>query len=263
MNKVMDNFGVFDYSETAEGTYEYTAAEMRSYFAAIVGNGVLKGVAGQFAATAAGLTVSLSTGEGWLLGVHGEIVDDIDFVLDPVVSGMSRICSIVMDVDTIAQQMGISVLVGTQATSPSDPVLTETATRYQQLLHKAQIHDNGTITLTDGRSFVTRPGDGVDLASIGAAAKSAIATFVLNKNNWSAGNYTITAANVPVLAAVTTETMVEILPGLTITDAELEALQGANIQDAGQSAGSITIKARAGAPTIDIPIRIVIRGDLY
>ena len=167
MDKIMDNFGVFDYVETPEGTYEYTAAELRSYFAAIVGNGVLKGVAGEFAASAAGLNLTLASGEGWLLGVHGVLVNSVLFALDPVVSGMSRICGIVLDVDTINQLMGISVLVGTQAASPSDPVLTQTATRYQQFIHKAQVHDDGTVTLTDCRSFVTRPGDGVDLTSIG------------------------------------------------------------------------------------------------
>lgn len=167
MNKVMDNFGVFDYLETSEGTYEYTAAELRSYFAAIVGNGILKGIAGQFAASAARLTVTLSTGEAWLLGVHGVIVNSVDFTLDPVVSGMSRIVSFVLDVDTINQLMGISVLVGSQAASPVAPVLTQTATRYQQLIHKGVVHDNGTVTLSDYRTYVTRPGDGVDLTSIG------------------------------------------------------------------------------------------------
>ena len=43
MDKLMDSVGIFDYIEDANGTYEYTAAEMRAYFAALVGNGVLKG----------------------------------------------------------------------------------------------------------------------------------------------------------------------------------------------------------------------------
>lgn len=167
MDKIMDNFGLFDYMETAQGTYEYTAEEMRSYFAAIVGNGVLKGIAGQFAASATGLNVTIASGEAWLLGVHGVMVNNATFALDPVVSGMSRICLFVMDIDTINQLMGISILVGTQAASPDDPVLSQTATRYQHLMYRARVYDNGTIVLTDLRSYVTRPGDGVDLTNIG------------------------------------------------------------------------------------------------
>jgi len=278
MNKIMDNFGVFDYLETPEGTYEYTAEEMRNYFAAIVGNGVLKGVGGEFAASAAGLTITLATGEGWLLGVHGVIVDPVGFVMDPVVSGMSRICSIVMDVDTINQLMGISVLVGTQAASPSDPVLTQTATRYQQLVHKAQVHDDGTVTLTDCRSFVTRPGDGVDLTSIGGisflinqssltAAQKAQAranagassipvdyAVTLAAANWAAGIYTISSA------VITASNAVLFTPSAAATDAQLNAIQAANIQRSTQSNGEIKIKARGTVPAIDVPLVLTIWG---
>lgn len=278
MDKIMDNFGVFDYLETAEGTYEYTAEEMRSYFAAIVGNGVLKGVAGEFEASADGLTISLSTGEGWLLGVNGVIVNPVDFVMDPVVSGMSRICSIVMDVDTINQLMGISVLVGTQAESPSDPVLIETATRYQQLIHKAQIHDDGTITLTDSRSFVTRPGDGVDLTSIGGisflanqptiteeqkaqaranAGASSIPTdysATLVAANWASARYTISQA------AITANNAVLLTPPAGITAAQLNAIQSANIQRYSQANGQIVVQAYGTVPSIDVPLVLTIWG---
>lgn len=278
MDKIMDNFGVFDYLETAEGTYEYTSEEMRSYFAAIVGNGVLKGVAGEFEASADGLTISLSTGEGWLLGVHGVIVNPVDFVMDPVVSGMSRICSIVMDVDTINQLMGISVLVGTQAESPSDPVLIETATRYQQLIHKAQIHDDGTITLTDSRSFVTRPGDGVDLTSIGGisflanqptiteeqkaqaranAGASSIPTdysATLVAANWASARYTISHA------AITANNAVLLTPPAGITAEQLNAIQSANIQRYSQANGQIVVQAYGTVPSIDVPLVLTIWG---
>ncbi len=284
MNKIMDNFGVFDYLETPEGTYEYTAEELRSYFAALVGNGVLKGVAGQLAASAAGLTVTLATGEAWLLGVHGVIVNPVTFVLDPVVAGMSRICSVVVDVDTINQLMGISVLVGTQAASPSDPVLTQTATRYQQLLHKARVYDNGTIVLSDCRSFVTRPGDGVDLTSIGGISFLAAQTLTAAQkaqacSNMGAAKRSVPPINVTLAAAtwnnpsaglyaiynsnITAESAVEVLPGLSISATQLAALQAANLQDNWQGTGVIVVKAFGAVPAIDIPIRMIIRGDLY
>ena len=278
MNKVMDNFGVFDYVETPEGTYEYTAEELRSYFAAIVGNGVLKGIAGQFAASASGLTVTLSTGEAWLLGVHGVIVNAVDFILDPVVSGMSRVVSFVLDVDTINQLMGISVLVGTQAASPADPVLTQTATRYQQLIHKGVVHDNGTITLSDNRTYVTRPGDGVDLTNIGGisflvnqstltaaqkaqaranAGASSIPTdysVTLTAASWAAGIYTISNA------AITAGNTVLLTPPAGVTVAQLNAIQAANIQRYSQANGQIAVKAYGTVPAIDVPLVLTIWG---
>ena len=177
MNKIMDSFGVFDYIEDVGGTYEYTAAEMRAYFAALVGNGVLKGAGNQFNASASGLQVTLGTGIGWLLGARGELTGQVTFTIDPVSSGMSKICSIVLDLDTVNQLIGISVLSGTQAASPSAPQLTTTEQRYQKLLWSATVHDNGTITLADARTYVSRPGDGVSAAEIGAVSFTDVQTL--------------------------------------------------------------------------------------
>lgn len=53
----------------------------------------------------------------------------------------------------------------------------------------------------------------------------------------------------------------ELLPALDITTAQLTALQAANIQDNGQSEGTVSLKAFGTQPTIDLPIRIILRGD--
>lgn len=254
MFKRMDSFGVFDYIETSEGTYEYSAAKMREQFAGLVGNGVLKGVDDQFNASATGLQVTIGTGEAWLLGVHGKMIAASTFTLDPVVSGMSKICSLVLDVDIPNQLFGISILAGAQAASPSAPQTTQLETRYQQVIWQARVHDDGTITLSDFRTFLIRPGDGI---------KSILTSAVLDKDNWINNTYTLTETDVTALAAVTAATIWEILPGLSATDAEIEALQAANLLDGGQSTGSITLRAKDGAPAIDVPIRIIIRGDLY
>lgn len=63
------------------------------------------------------------------------------------------------------------------------------------------------------------------------------------------------------VSEVTLTSNQELLPSLTITDAELRALQSANIIDAGQSAGVINLKAFGNKPTIDLPIRVILRGD--
>ena len=246
MDKIMDNMGIFDYVETPEGTYEYTAGEISNQFAGLVKNGVVKGVGDQFNASVVGLQITLGIGEAWLLGHHGEMIDQTILTSDPVSAGMQKICSVVLDVDITNQQMGISLVAGTQAESPSAPELTQTEARYQQEIWQALVHSDGTITLDDKRVFIARLGDLPTLSSINLLA-----------SNWSGVNYTLTVPGVNMNSAV------EVLPGLSITEDQLEALQGANIQDGGQAAGSITLKAFGDVPTVDIPIRIIVRGDLY
>ena len=63
------------------------------------------------------------------------------------------------------------------------------------------------------------------------------------------------------VTGVTTTSNQEYLPALDITTEQLEALQAANIQDGGQAAGTATLKAFGTKPTIDLPIRIIKRGD--
>ena len=117
--------------------------------------------------------------------------------------------------------------------------------------------------LTHAARHASGGDDAVSPASILAAGKSVLATAVLNRNNWSNNVYTLSGSDVAALSAVTAQSAWEILPGLSATDAQIEALQSANLLDGGQAAGSITIRAKNGAPTIDLPIRIILRGDLY
>jgi len=87
------------------------------------------------------------------------------------------------------------------------------------------------------------------------AGKSSAVTATLSASGWSSGSYTLS------VSGVTTTSNQEVLPGLSITAAQLEALQAANIQDGGQSSGKIILKAYGDVPTINIPIRVIVRGD--
>lgn len=64
-----------------------------------------------------------------------------------------------------------------------------------------------------------------------------------------------------VLKGVTMTSIQDIIPPLGVTTEQLEALQGANIQDGGQAADLITLLAFGDKPEIDIPIRVIMRGD--
>lgn len=63
--------------------------------------------------------------------------------------------------------------------------------------------------------------------------------------------------------AITETSPVEMLPGKNITAEQYEALQLANpIDDGTQTAGKIGFKLMGYVPTIPIPVRFIIRGDL-
>lgn len=97
--------------------------------------------------------------------------------------------------------------------------------------------------------------DALSPAAIGAAAVSTIVTATLSASGWSSGTYVLT------VSGVTATSNQEILPAVGITAEQLEALQAANIQDGGQAVNNITLKAYGDVPTIDIPIRVIKRGD--
>ena len=83
-------------------------------------------------------------------------------------------------------------------------------------------------------------------------------------NNPTAGLYTIATANLAILSNVAdANTSVEFQPAVGITTVQIQALQAANVQEYSQSAGTIVLKAHGTVPTIDIPIRINVRGDVY
>lgn len=94
---------------------------------------------------------------------------------------------------------------------------------------------------------------------IGAAKKSTIVNTTLLAANWTgdAVPYTYTLT----VNGITVTSNQEFIPGLGITLEELTALQGLNTVDGGQAANTATILAFGTKPSIDIPIRVVLRGD--
>ena len=94
----------------------------------------------------------------------------------------------------------------------------------------------------------------------GKVSSSSLVTATLTAAGWtgSAAPYSQTI----LIAGVTATSANELLPGSGITADQLKALQAANIQDGSQAAGSITVKAYGDKPTINLPVRIIVRGDL-
>lgn len=82
-----------------------------------------------------------------------------------------------------------------------------------------------------------------------------VVNAVISTDGWSGPEYSLAVEGV-------TETSVqEILPAIGITEEQLAALQKANLQDSGQVNGMIYLFAYGETPEIDIPIRVILRGE--
>ena len=106
----------------------------------------------------------------------------------------------------------------------------------------------------DGAGGVTTATKGTDYAG---TSETVTATLLAASWTGSSAPYTYTLA----VTGVTANSNQELLPALTITSEQLTALQAANIQDGGQAANSVTLTAFGDKPTIDLPIRVIVRGD--
>ena len=106
----------------------------------------------------------------------------------------------------------------------------------------------------NGSGGVTTATKGTDYAG---TSKTVTATLLAASWTGSSAPYTYTLA----VTGVTANSNQELLPALTITEEQLTALQAANIQDGGQAANSVTLTAFGDKPTINLPIRVIVRGD--
>lgn len=84
---------------------------------------------------------------------------------------------------------------------------------------------------------------------------STTVNVTLYAETWNNGSYTITND------LITSTSNQEIIPAVGITKDQYKAISAAMIVDGGQSTGSMTLKALGTVPTIDIPIRIIYRGE--
>ena len=100
--------------------------------------------------------------------------------------------------------------------------------------------------------------DPITPASIGAAPISTTTEATLSAASWSGDSapYTYTLT----VNGVTDTSTQEIVFATSINLEQLTAGQNANIQDGGQSANTIVLKAWDEKPTVDLPIRVIMRG---
>lgn len=106
----------------------------------------------------------------------------------------------------------------------------------------------------DGSGGVTAAAAGTDYSG-----PKATVTATLLASGWTGSEapFVYTLA----IAGVTATSYQELVPAVNITAEQLKALQAANITDAGQAAGTMTLKAYGKKPTVDIPIRVIKEGE--
>lgn len=106
----------------------------------------------------------------------------------------------------------------------------------------------------DGAGGVTAAAAGTDYSG-----PKATVTATLLASGWTGSEapFVYTLA----IAGVTATSYQELLPAVNITAEQLKALQAANITDAGQAAGTMTLKAYGKKPAVDIPIRVIKEGE--
>lgn len=93
--------------------------------------------------------------------------------------------------------------------------------------------------------------------SAGGVTKSIVVEATLLAKSWANKTYTWSNSNITSATQI-----IELLPATNITTAQLEALQTANIVGTSQAVGSVTFTAYGDAPTVDIPVIFIVRGDV-
>lgn len=140
------------------GTYDriYNAEDITSYLNELVGNGVFPNPSSQLQVRAStGMTVIVGTGCGWVNGHKMINTADMPITLDYANGLLDRIDEVVFYVDLTNRNMGIRVLKGTPASTPTPVVLTRNSTVYEMCLARIYVAKQ-TSAITDAMITDTR-----------------------------------------------------------------------------------------------------------
>lgn len=223
---------------------------------------VISEIGNQLEVTSSGLTITLKTGQCLIKGRHVvETIGNTTLLLPANSSGYIVISYDITKANGYeAELMYVSSIVSED--------LNNNGQRRDFPLYSF-VSTAAVITLTDLRVFSSLVSlkakiDALNTLtnnlSLNKANKSTIQSKTLAASSW-------TGASAPFLYSlsvpgVTMTSIQELSPTIAITQAQLDALQKANIQDAGQSIDTINLKAWGIKPTIDIPVNVLLRGDI-
>ena len=135
----------FGFYDSVNGDRTYSAKEFSQFFDGIITDGVFENIGGHFNVTASsGMTVNVASGRAWLNKKW--LLNDaaLPITIDASEPMLNRIDSIVFVIDEISRTASISVLKGTPASSPVQPVLTNTADHFEYRI--ADVYVGATVT---------------------------------------------------------------------------------------------------------------------
>ena len=113
----------------------YDSEDFASYLDEIVGNGVLPTPSTNLQVKAdSGMRIIVQAGQGWINGHKMVNTADYVFTLDPANALLDRYDRVIFYCDWTLREMGLAVLTGTPAASPTVPDITRTASRYEMSL---------------------------------------------------------------------------------------------------------------------------------
>lgn len=198
-----------------------------------------------------------------LLSVYDEVAQDGDVVtskLDTVVAVTQNGTSLVVS-ESILVKDGAKITFKAPCNSESIESITINGVVYTLCLYDGCSISTHKLTCFTANTYVTVTLNTVDSKAyiVNGYEKTKVINATLGLGSWEGSSAPYTCELI--IDGVTDTSIQEILPALDITKEQLEALQLANIVDGGQSKGYITLKAFGTKPTINIPIRVLLRGE--
>lgn len=153
----------FNAVRNQQGLYDrtYDAQDVTNYLDKIVGSGVFPNPSTNLQVMAnSGMNILVKAGSGWIDG-H-KMVNKTDYPLTLAASDVlnDRIDRIVFYVDYSSRSMGIAVLQGTPAASPTAPAITRNQTRIEYGLATVRVPKQAT-AITQANITDTRPNSSV------------------------------------------------------------------------------------------------------
>ena len=229
------------------------------------------------------LAVSVQPGKAVIEGRPYWLTESAKELMVPAASSSyARIDRVILRLDLSVEARNITaqILQGQATATPRPPELRRNNNYYDISLAQIYIPANSLLveTLTDERYNADVCGicqglysldmtDFEDLNQflgpftqhIKAEKSSSVKSLTLSSTSWTGTEPPFTY-NLYV-SGVTSTSNQELLPGLNITQKQLDVLQAANLQDGGQASGRLTLKAWGNKPDVNLPIRIIVRGD--
>lgn len=280
---------------------QYDAVQLSSIFDGLINDGIYATIGDAFVISAgSNMSVTVGTGRAWFNHTWTYNDAKLILTIPNSEVLLDRYDAVVLetnDADDVRAN-SIKVISGVAASSPKKPDLTNNTHIHQYPLAYIKVPANSTSVSqaniencigTSACPFVTGIVDTIDASTLFKqwnsefdiwfdgmkgqlstdaagnlqtqinALKTTISTttksITLSASGWSSGTYTISDS------LITTTSNQEIIPSPSISADQYKALVKASLVATGQSAGSVTIKAFGAAPTIDIPVTVIFRGE--